>query len=63
MEDQLLFEVCKFCRKVLSLRESCRGKDDEVLTNSYIVKYCSFCGQHPTTEIARLDSDQSRLNE
>lgn len=63
MEDQLLFRVCEFCKESLSLRESCRGKDDEILTNSYLVEYCSFCGQHPIKEIARLDSNQTKLNE
>lgn len=61
MKDQLLFRVCKFCNESLTLRSSCRGKDDEILTNSYLVEYCSFCGQHPITEIARLDKDQTEL--
>jgi len=63
MEDQLLFRVCEFCNESLSLRASCRGQDNETLTNSYLVEYCSFCGQSPIVELARLDSNQTKLNE
>ena len=61
MEDIKLLELCKHCKKPLTLMASCRGKDDEILTNSYLVIRCLSCGQHPLEEIARLDANQTKL--
>lgn len=61
MEDILLEKKCKKCGANITLMTSCRGKDDEVLTNSYLVERCLNCGQHPITEIARLDANQTDL--
>jgi len=65
MEDIKLLELCKHCKNPLTLMTSCRGEDDEVpgkLYNDYLVIRCLNCGQHPITEVVRLDSNQTGLN-
>jgi len=63
MKDILIMEKCICCNANLTLMESCRGedKDDEVLTNSYLVTRCLQCEAHEVKEVARLNDNQSDL--
>lgn len=61
MEDILLVKKCKECGSCITLMSSCRGEDNQVLNNDYLVERCLICGQHPITEIARLDPNQTEL--
>lgn len=41
-----LYKQCAECGSNITLMTSCRGKDDEVLTNNYLVERYLSCGLH-----------------
>lgn len=60
MEDILLEKKCEKCGSNITLMASCRMSKDKN-EGEYLVERCLSCGQHPITEVAKLDDDQSDL--